>query len=129
MELVLNLVWFVLAVALLLSLVVSRRGVGPTKAEWLAVLCVVALLFPVISMSDDMIMATAYAETGRQDTLATSYSVGQFMSPAAMLAVAFFGALCEGDTFGCHAGETNVVPPRARSLWSPRVQKRPPPSL
>jgi len=53
MELLLNLVWVVLAVAALCAWG-CRRGEAQSRSQLIAVICLMALLFPVISATDDL---------------------------------------------------------------------------
>jgi hypothetical protein len=64
MELFLNLVWVVLSAALILYLVRSRRALAK-PVDWRVVVALgvlLVLLFPVISMTDDLAAMTASAE-------------------------------------------------------------------
>lgn len=65
MELLLNLIWLTLAIgALLAFLRVRRRYVGTVsdRKALLALACVVVLLFPIVSASDDLHPAQAVVE-------------------------------------------------------------------
>jgi len=53
MELLLNLIWVVLAVAALCAWG-WRRGEPRSRPQLIAVICLLALLFPVISATDDL---------------------------------------------------------------------------
>ena len=78
MELALNLVWLI---ASLVALVWcgARRSVAPEarkrSAALLAWLCVAAVLFPVISMTDDMSSTAAVVEGGKLKSLSWSDQV------------------------------------------------------
>lgn len=63
MELILNLVWAGLAVALV-AMWLSRPAheLAPRRLQWMSLFVVVLLLLPVISMSDDLIAARGPAE-------------------------------------------------------------------
>ena len=67
MELLLNLIWLALAVGALLGFVGNRHGCAltaqaPGRRSLVALACVVVLLFPVISASDDLHPAQAVVE-------------------------------------------------------------------
>jgi len=127
MELVLNLVWLMLAAGLLLQFVTNRRVARNGMREWLAVLCVIVLLFPVVSMSDDMILSVACAETGRQDMLAHSLPGGN-QSVTVEVSSSASTKPYSGMAFGCRFGVFDFSPQLTICQWSPRVEKRPPPS-
>jgi|CZKC01.1.fsa_nt_gi hypothetical protein len=63
MELLLNLSWLVIALAAIFILRSHwRRSEGPTLREWVALGTFLFLLFPVISLSDDLHPEIALAE-------------------------------------------------------------------
>ena len=72
MELALNLVWLIASLAALVWCG-ARHRVAPEarkrSAALLAWLCVAAVLFPVISMTDDMTSTAAVAEGGKLKSL------------------------------------------------------------
>lgn len=64
MELLLNLVWLVTSVSLVAAWIWSIRK-GYIEFEWatlIALILLIVILFPVISMTDDMVMMRAPAE-------------------------------------------------------------------
>jgi len=63
MELLLNLVWLIIALgSVSLWRVWWRRGDAPSKREWVALATFLFLLFPVISLTDDLHEELAVAE-------------------------------------------------------------------
>lgn len=67
MELLLNLIWLALVIGALAAFVRGRRGTARTREDscrkpLLALACVLVLLFPVISASDDLHPAQAVFE-------------------------------------------------------------------
>jgi hypothetical protein len=63
MELLLNLVWLVIAVgSVCVWRGVWRRGNAPSRREWVAFATFLFLIFPVISLTDDMHEELALAE-------------------------------------------------------------------
>jgi hypothetical protein len=69
MELLLNLAWLVIALsAIFLVRGKSRRRDGPPLREWIALATFLFLLFPVISLTDDLHpeIALAEAATGKK---------------------------------------------------------------
>ena len=76
MELLLNLIWLLLIVPAFLLWRSSRqaRGVDRSGFSLLALGCVLALLFPVVSASDDMqAMRPEIEEAGGRDALSNSH--------------------------------------------------------
>lgn len=64
MELGLNLVWLFAVVALLSCWCMQRRSAsGSCIRELLAIAALVLILFPVVSVTDDLLVATNVAET------------------------------------------------------------------
>ena len=69
MELLLNLAWLVISIVAILLLRGNwRRRKGPTLREWMALATFLFLLFPVISLTDDLHpeIALAEAATGKK---------------------------------------------------------------
>lgn len=69
MELLLNLAWLMISVVAILLLRGNwRRRKGPTLREWMALATFLFLLFPVISLTDDLHpeIALAEAATGKK---------------------------------------------------------------
>jgi hypothetical protein len=76
MELLLNLIWLLLIVPAFLLWKSSRQAEGMPRASlrFLALACVLALLFPVVSATDDMqAMRPEIEEAGGRDALSTSH--------------------------------------------------------
>lgn len=68
MELLLNLAWLVISVVAILLLRGNWRRKGPTLRKWMALATFLFLLFPVISLTDDLHpeIALAEAATGKK---------------------------------------------------------------
>jgi hypothetical protein len=68
MELLLNLAWLVISIVAILLLRGNWRRKGPTLREWMALATFLFLLFPVISLTDDLHpeIALAEAATGKK---------------------------------------------------------------
>jgi hypothetical protein len=104
MELLLNLIWLTLATGTLLAFVCRRRGFGSMmqvscRKSLLALACVVVLLFPIVSASDDLhpVQAVAEEATKRIQFAVVPFhsartSAPPFMLPA-MLVVCLMPAL------------------------------------
>jgi hypothetical protein len=76
MELLLNLIWLLLVVPAFLLWKSSRQAEGIPRARlrFLALACVLALLFPVVSATDDIqAMRPEIEEAGGRDALGTSH--------------------------------------------------------
>lgn len=78
METLLNLLWLVIACATVcLWRGVWRRNITPSMREWLAFATLLFLLFPVISLTDDLHEELAVAEcaTGTKHFLSAAHGV------------------------------------------------------
>ncbi|MBV9145004.1 MAG: hypothetical protein JO065_03750 [Acidobacteria bacterium] len=132
MELLLNLVWIAFSCASLTAWALWRRRSSSRSMPgllrgMLVVTCVLALLFPVISISDDLSQAIGLAEGTRlQDVLkapdvravcASSTPVPDDASPLA----------AQSSTV-THAFLTDVPTSLYQLLRTPAIEKRPPPS-
>lgn len=96
MELLLNLIWLLLAVPAFCVWRIAKCSPGTNKRSpycWLTLACILILLFPVVSATDDLqAMRPEMEESSSQDTLGNRYhgkvlaSVGvvcdSFLSPA-----------------------------------------------
>jgi len=92
MELLLNLVWVTLALSVLWAFLCRRRSCDwtarvPYLKALLAIGCVLVLLFPVVSASDDLHPTQAVFEdaTKRTHQVAASWQHVQGTAPAGML--------------------------------------------
>ena len=106
MELLLNLVWVTLALSGLWAFLRRRRSGGwtarvPYLKALLAIACVLVLLFPVVSVSDDLHPTQAVFEdaTKRIHQVAASWQHVQGTAPVgmlpALLALCLFSSLLE----------------------------------
>jgi hypothetical protein len=79
MELLLNIVWWAMSVGITCALPVLRRGRAPRGGRYaVARICVIALLFPVISITDDLACDRAEVDASTSIRRTSSSS----MSPA-----------------------------------------------
>ena len=134
MELLLNLIWVATASAALATWILWRQSsdsdaVPKMLRGALVVVCVLALLFPVISISDDLSQTPGLIESSRlQDVLKASELRGIYHLAATPSAIVSLSLEPE-----FHAFPKEYV--RAACLilqeifWSPAIEKRPPPSL
>jgi hypothetical protein len=70
LELILNIVWAGIAAALLLFWSrprVTRAGARRSGVALLALLCVICILFPIVSMTDDLNASPAEPETAKSN--------------------------------------------------------------
>jgi hypothetical protein len=133
MELLLNLVWVAIAVASFCVLL-RKRGTEsqyrtvPYAKAWLALACVLVLLFPVVSASDDLHPAQAVLEdaTKRIQQLAAPlhhvHDVSQGGMLPQLLAIYLLFALVALQVWQPIAQEARVI----HRPGSPRVGRSPP---
>lgn len=131
MELVFNLIWVLLACGSLLAWTLARRDADstslPAYSRGLVILaCILFVLFPVISISDDVAQTPALTEdVTLKDALKGTKSPDfvQVLQPAA---VAGSLMLIASLVFWreTHKGED---PPRLISVYDPNIENRPPP--
>jgi len=126
MELALNLVWAGLAAALVVlwcTRATALNSARRTSIEVLALVCLICILFPVISMSDDLSASPAEPET-QQSTLAVQ---------ADFLVVNTAPGILVHDpheSWFCHQVETQPdYRSPVHSYLSFLLTRRPPPSL
>lgn len=127
-ELALNLVWFLFSAAALLAWMRWRRSAGdsvPLARGLVIVVCILVLILPVISMSDDLAQSPAIAEGAKLlDTRAAPESlVFPEMVPAGLLLASLNPLVSQA---------TSLLQPEQRAFapelrWIPAVEKRPPP--
>lgn len=133
MELLFNLIWMCISIAALLAWIVWRRSsesraVPQMLRGLLVVVCILALLFPVISISDDLCQIPSLAEGNRiQDILkapeSRSFHVLAAVLPELLLAL-------QPDSGTLTLRYASEVPITLRKIcWSPSIEKRPPPEL
>jgi hypothetical protein len=125
LELLLNLVWAGIGAALLLLWAtprLSHANARRSAAALLAVLCVVCILFPVISMTDDLNASPAEPETVKSKLAVLPHSLitsGSWMLVYDPHQAAF-----------CHEVEAQPqFSPPAHAFLSFLLTRRPPPSL
>jgi hypothetical protein len=127
MELILNFAWGLLAVmGICLWVRLDRRKGAERYVPIVALLMLIIILFPVISVSDDLWSIQNPAETDtvqRRDQFASS--------PHSILPV--LAALCEPGLemsfgFGNWAPRASITLPAPSAPPSARIQNRPPPA-
>ncbi|HTC93519.1 MAG TPA: hypothetical protein VK699_08710 [Terriglobales bacterium] len=134
MELTLNLVWLVLSLAAGVAWVLGYRS-SPDKCRLgqglLLLFCVSIILFPVISLTDDIHEAAAYTEDRVQD--AVRKNVRPAVSPQQSLLLficACFALSFEAPRPRREFSLLRAASPLFRNIrFAPAVQKRPPPVL
>jgi hypothetical protein len=134
MELLLNLVWIATASAALVAWVAWRRSsdsdaVPKMLRGTMVVVCVLALLFPVISISDDLSQTPGLVESSRlQDVLKAPELRGIYHMAATLPAVFLLSLQPAFQPL-----PRQYVRAARLSLhevfWSPSIEKRPPPQL
>lgn len=133
MELLLNLIWLALSVTALLSWICWRRGSSSENSVQmvrglLVVLCIIALLFPVISISDDLSQVPSLAEGNRlQDVLKSPELRGIYIVCAVLPAI---WLLLHTEPRLVDRNVATEIPAELHNLlWAPSVDKRPPPQF
>ena len=132
MELLFNLVWIAISATALFAWASWRQRSSSETAPgmWLGVgvvVCLLALLFPVISISDDLSQVPGLAETNRlQDVLKTPDLRTVFQLTAILPA----DLLALQPQAGAAIRNFNSVPLFLHEhFWAPSIDKRPPPQL
>ena len=125
MELTLNLVWLIASLVALIWCG-ARRKVAPEarkrSAALLAWLCVAAVLFPVISMSDDMTGIPAVVEGGKLKSLSWSDQVVVALLQWVLVQNPHeHASLAVSSELGRHRG--------SQELLTFQLLRRPPPAL
>lgn len=132
MELLLNLIWVAISGTALLAWVHWRRNSrsrsAPEMVRGLMVLiCVLALLFPVISISDDLSQTLSLAEGSRlQDVLKSPELRGIYYVASALPIIAPTLQPSSGAPRRNLDPESPVRPQPI--LWTSFIDRRPPPS-
>lgn len=124
MELLLNLVWLAVSAAVAGSFglcLIAKSGRRERLAGCIALICVICLLFPVISMTDDLNSSTAMVEPTKLKKLLPAVQI-----VAGLLAHILIHAPGE-DHWAFVVGE-QLPNPRQVILFS-EFTRRPPPSL
>ena len=129
MEIFLNFAWAALAVFIICSwLRIESSGSGDRRRQIVAIAILIAILFPVISVSDDLMAAQNPAET---DTCQRRDHLGdQASHPLLDLATAVPAAAFEGiDLAACRSLSQQNAQPAAPDCpdFSP-ILNRPPPA-
>ena len=134
MELLLNLIWVGTACAALFAWV-SWRKTSDSDATpkmlrgMMVVVCILALFFPAISISDDLSQSPGLAESSRlQDVLKAPELRGIYHLAATLPAVLLLSLqptvrAVPRDCFRTARLSLHEV------FWSPSIEKRPPPQL
>jgi len=130
MELVLNLAWFAFSVAAFLAWTHWRRlstdDTVPFARGLVILACILVLLLPVISISDDLAQTPALAEGVKlQDTWTAPESIVPPGVIPAGVVLASIRALEANAIFFLTQPEPRAFFPEL--CWIPAVEKRPPP--
>lgn len=96
------------------------RGVG-------IVVCLLALLFPVISISDDLSQVPGLAEANRLQDVLKARDVWAACELASILPVALLSL--QPPARAAIRNFTSVPPVLHEHFWAPSIDKRPPPQL
>jgi hypothetical protein len=132
LELVLNLVWITISTSALLAWANWRMGSSSDSAPQmlrglLVVGCILALLFPVVSISDDLSQTLTLAEGNRmQDVFKAPELRGIYFLSAILPSLLLRGQLESRNLTRSFAAQAPVV--LHKICWSPVIEKRPPPS-
>jgi len=92
----------------------------------IVVFCVTALLFPVISMSDDLSQIPGLAESNRIQDILKAPELRAVYHLSAILPEVLLPLWPESSNLARNAG-TEYSSSRYEMFWSPSVEKRPPP--
>ena len=133
MELLLNLVWIALACVSLATWTIWRRRSESRSTPGLlrgalVIVCILALMFPVISMSDDMSQAAVLAEGNRLQDVLKSPIARQFVAVVLLYTIAALGVPVFRVGYEALALDRSTVS-AFDSFSAPVVAKRPPPAL
>jgi len=131
-ELLLNLVWLAISTAALLAWVSWRKTSSSELAPkmmcgTMVVVCVLVLLFPVISISDDLSQSLSLAEGTRIQDILKAPELRGIYHLAAILPSLLWRPRCESCTVTrSFTAEAPVV--LHEIFWYPAIEKRPPPA-
>lgn len=128
-ELCLNLVWAALAVVIVCLWFRQRNGTGAERRmQWIALAVLIAILFPVISVSDDLLAVQNASETDgclRRDHLVSS-NLHPVMPTQATVPPQAFGDVALG--FLRFVWIERLPPSRIDHPERAAIQNRPPPA-
>jgi len=127
LELALNIAWLVLSAALVFLVSARKSPLSGSKRDRIAVIiavaCLIAFLFPIISITDDLNSAAIVPENAKSKRLGASVEL--FAVVGAALLAAFSA---QSDTWA--DGSILSEPARApQELFSFHCSRRPPPTL
>jgi len=132
-ELLLNLIWVGIAGAALFSWAKWRYSSSSREAPQMlrgvvVVLCILFLLLPVISITDDLSQVASLAESNRlQDVFKSPELRGIYIVSAVLPAILLPRAPERESTTRNIAIESGRIPNEI--FWSPSIERRPPPQL
>jgi hypothetical protein len=135
MELSLNLVWLVLSLGACAVWMLTYRSFSGTCSRnqgLILLFCVSIILFPVISITDDLHEAAAYTEDRVQDAVKKNVrpAVSPQQSLLVLLCTCFALRLAElRPRQGFSLVRVSVTPLLRNIRFAPAVQKRPPPAF
>lgn len=106
----------------------ESRAVPQILRGLLVVVCILALLFPVISISDDLCQIPSLAEGNRIQDILKAPESRSFHVLAAVLPELLLGLQPDSGTLTFrYASEAPIT--LRKIFWSPSIEKRPPPEL
>jgi hypothetical protein len=131
MELLLNLVWVAISAGALLAWISLSRSSYSQRAGTLrglmVLVCILALLFPVISITDDLSQTIGLAEGARLQDLLKAPELRGIYHLAAVLPDIIFPFRSESSAIARKPVAETSIPHEV--LRTPSVEKRPPPIL
>lgn len=132
MELLLNLIWVAISGTALLAWVRWRRNSRSRSAPemvrgLMVVACVLALLFPVISISDDLSQTLSLAEGTRLQDVLKSPELRGIYHLAAVLPIMLPAIQAPSNTLAQKIDPASPVL-QQQIQWTSFIEKRPPPS-
>ncbi len=124
MEIALNLAWLTISAALLIALGVPAARANKDRSRLtaaIALVCLICLLFPVISMTDDLnCSGPALVETNKLKRLAAS-------GPAILISVSLPAAPINVERRWVSAELTAALLPPLSDAFAFKLSRRPPP--
>lgn len=127
MEVALNIAWLILSTGLVTLAMVagksSRRSPEERVAAAIALACLIAFLFPVISMTDDLNSAALVAENSKGKQWVTIASM------VAIVATSFFAAFSAQSRTWADGSILNNLPSLSQEPFSFHMSRRPPPAV
>jgi hypothetical protein len=120
LELTLNLVWLILSASLIIAWRRQKITGNNRAVSAIALVCLMAFLFPVVSITDDLNSGALLAETAKQKRLL-------FAELAALVTAAFLAL--SAALFNERYALPTSNRPRALQPFVIHLKRRPPPAL